>query len=246
MAAVLLLLPLFAFIFANLFMMNIGKVFIDALAGLNHLIATVFILFFIVPLLARDIESRVCYLLLTPPVSRLQYILGRFTGVVFTFFALMLLLILSGTLFTLLLLQGSLPIYHAGLESSTVASLIFFQLFHYLSLIGITFFIFSWATGMAEIMLFTSAVTFFSWSFPPVLAALKSPEASRDMPVWMNTLLDSIYQILPHLNGNQITLMLGHGISVSLQEIAAYCLEHLTYTAAGVILAALFFRRRDL
>lgn len=244
--ATLLLLPFASFIFTNLFLMDIGKVYVDTMAGLSHLVAIIYILFFAAPLLARDIEAHVCYFLLTPPVSRPQYLLGRFFGITLIFILLLILLSIVGTFGVWLVLDNNYLVHQSGLTLPRIAVLAFFQFFHYISLLGVTVFIFSWATGMAEIMLFTSMVTFLCWVFPPIIQALQNPDVAKDMPAWVTRLLESTYSLLPHLNGSEIASSLAHAISIGIAPAAYYTLEHLSYAAITVILGIWLFNRRDL
>lgn len=244
--AFLLLFPFASFIFTNLFLMDIGKVFVDAMAGLSHLVGIVYILFFAAPLLARDIEARVCYFLLTPPVSRNQYLLGRFAGISTIFILLLVVLSITGTLCAWLVLEGNFAVYHSGLTLSRIAVLAFFQFFHYISLLGIALFIFSWASGMAEIMLFTSLVTLLCWVFPPIIQAMQNPEVVKDIPLWITQLLDAVYGLLPHLNGSEIALALAHGVSIGAVPTTYYALEHISYAVIAVILSMWLFSKRDL
>lgn len=242
----LLLLPFVSLIFTNLFLMDIGKVFVDAMAGLSHLIAIIYILFFATPLISKDIESRVCYFLLTPPVSRNHYILGRFLGICLIFITLLLILSLSGTLSAWLVLEDNFTIHHSGLSISSIPTLMFFQFFHYISLLGVALFIFSWATGMAEVMLFTTLITFLCWIFPPIMKALQNPDVAQDIPAWITILLDYTYGLLPHLNGAEIASSIGHGINIPATATLYYATEHLSYAVIGALLAMWSFRNRDL
>jgi len=238
--------PMASFIFSNLFMQNIGKVFIDGLLALNHLFAWLFILFFTAPLLGRDLESKTCYFLLCPPVTRNQYLIGRFIGLLLIFLLLFAVLAISGTLITWVLFDSSYVAYMAGLTLTSPVSIAFFLFLNYLSVMGAVIFIFSWATGIAELMLFSSAILFLSWIFPPVLNALQNPEVAKQAPSWSTFLLDSIYQLLPHLNGTTIATSIAYGEKIPLIHILAFSFEHISYVMIGVLLASIIFKKRDL
>ena len=241
-----LILPLAAFILCNLFMQDIGKVFIDGIIGLHHLFAWAFILFFASPLLAKDVESKTCYLLLCPPVTRNQYLMGRFIGILGMFVLLFFVLAISSACITASLFDESYSGYMSGLTLLTIPSISFFQFVNYLSMIGALIFIFSWATGVAEIMLFTMSVLFLSWLFPPMLSALQRPDLAQHTPEWNQLLIKGVYQLFPHLNGANIATALAYGKELPLPQITAYCIEHITYTALCLILASILFRKRNL
>ena len=119
--------PLAAFVLTGLFMQDLGKVFIDGVIGLHHLFAWAFILFFAAPLLAKDVESKTCYFLLCPPVTRNQYLMGRFIGIVSMFAVLLAILALSSACITVTLFDESYSGYMSGLSLAAIPSISFFN-----------------------------------------------------------------------------------------------------------------------
>jgi len=238
--------PLAAFVLSNLFMHDLGKVFIDGIIGLHHLFAWAFILFFAAPLLAKDIESKTCYLLLCPPVTRNQYLIGRFIGILSIFMLIFSALAVSSACITVSLFDESYSGYMVGLSVATIPTISFFQFINYLSMLGALMFIFSWATGVAEVMLFTMAVLFLSWIFPPVLNAMQDPNLAKHNPEWNHHIIEAIYQLFPHLNSANIATAIAYGKDLPIPQITAYSLEHITYTALCLILASILFKKRDL
>jgi hypothetical protein len=116
----------------------------------------------------------------------------------------------------------------------------------YLSLIAVSFFVFSWATGSAEVLSFTFLIWLLAWFFPPVLVAMQDSEVAKTIPTYLHLFLEACYQLLPHLTGGEIANRLAHGQGLRLKETVFFLLEHVAYTMILVQLALMLFRRRDL
>jgi len=238
--------PLGGITLGALFMADIGKVYMDAVAAVSQLLAVVFLLFLAVKLLSRDIFDRVCYILLTTPVTRTDYYSGRFIGLVLVFMVLLIDLMLSAVLGAFFYIEGKAEIYQSGYSWLLVAEMMFFHFFQYVSLLGIIFFIVSWSSGDAETMLFTVSVLIFTWVFPPVLKAMQNPDVSSEVPDMILNMLQVVYEMIPHLQGGEISLRLAHGSHIGLSDALLYALEHTLYGIVFFVIGLIIFKRRDL
>ena len=241
-----LLVPILSTIFASLFMVDIGKVYLDALSGCAQLIASCFILFVCAPLMARDLEQNICHLLLTPPVSRQNYLLGRFAGLLVCFALLLLAVGICGGLGAQLYIQELKLAYQGQIVFGTVFIVIYFTFFQYIAFLGALYFFFSWATGAAEIMVFLASLMLMAWVFPPILHAMVNTEVATHVPSFIQGGLNWLYHLLPHLNGSNIYSYLAHDGGVPIMHAIWYTTEHLAYTAILLVLGIILFLRRDL
>ena len=241
-----LLSPGLAIVMGSLFMVDIGKVYIDTIAAFSQLIAIMFLIFMVVGLLSKDIFDRVCYILLTPPMTRFDYFFGRFLGFMLAFLALLLVLFVASLVIGLLYLGAKPSFYQSGFSGFLLAQLMFFYFFQYIAVLGVIFFIISWSSGAAEAMLFTVALLIFTWVFPPVLQAMQNPDVLRATPNIVMMLLEWVYEIIPHLQGGDISLALAHGETIQVQQGLLYVTEHMVYSVLFFTLGFIFFKRRDL
>ncbi|MFC1536941.1 hypothetical protein ACFL48_03895 [Pseudomonadota bacterium] len=240
-----LVLMVVALTFTGLFMLDLGKVFIDTMFASTHLLCFTFLMFLAAPFLARDIDAHFTYILLTLPISRGQYLLGRFIGLCATFLLLIIVLIIV----TSLSLELASSIWGSYMATADIGSMvlgIFLIAWQYLSLIAIALFVFSWATGSAEILSFTFLIWLLSWFFPPVLTAMQDSEVAQTIPPFLHVILESCYQLVPHLTGGEIANRLAHGISLQGKEIIYYLIEHTAYATILFTSALILFRRRNL
>ncbi|MFC1545857.1 hypothetical protein ACFL4I_00380 [Pseudomonadota bacterium] len=241
---VLLILPLAAVVFSNLFLLEMGKVRIDTLAAGERIIAALYILVIVVSLIGSDIARGTSYLFLTPPNTRRDYLIGRFLGVTTGLFILMLCAALGGEAVITLSMISDIPTYRHGLDYGNGALLAMFVFYQHISVLAAIMFICVWATGTAEMMVFSFGMIVLAWSLPAVLQAMQSREVLQHVPESVAVLLKSISYLFPKLNGAEIALALGHGLPIT--GIIAHVAEHSGYALFMFGLALYTFSKRDL
>ena len=203
-----------------------------------------FIAIFIgIGLVSKEVERRSIYSLLSKPVSRPQFIVGKYVGLVLTLavnvavMAVALYLILV----YMTLVQPAATLAAADTPSADPA------------LLKALFLIF------VELMLVTAIALFFSTFSTPILSAaltfglyiaghfnadLKNFDKVVDSTpaVWLARVL---YHVLPDLSAFDVKLEVVHGLPVTAGYIASTALYGLTYIAAVLLVATFVFSRRD-
>jgi len=239
-----LLSPLLAFVFASLFMLDLGKVFVDAVFACSHLLAVIYLLFLAAPFLAQDLKKRFYFMLVGHGVSRQQYLLTRFIGLATMLLLLLLVQAMSAGV-AAWVCQGLWEDYASSLHPWLVSSGCMLYAVEYLSLIAVAMLLFSWVSGEHELLVMLFLVWLLCWIFPPVLMALQDPEVAEKMPEWMGYAIHGVYQLLPHLNGTLISLHLAHGDLLPFRQVLMFLLEHVAYAAVACMMAVRIFSRRD-
>lgn len=242
--ASLILLPLAATVFSNLFLLDIGKVRMDVLIAGNRIIATLYILVIAVMLMANDISKGMIHIFLTPPSGRKEYMIGRFIGL-FTGLATILITSAIGDEAVLWLTFSEQPaVYQHGLEIGDGFLLALFTFYQHISVLAAILFICTWATSLAEMFVFSSGILMLAWTLPPVLNAMKTSEVLQRTPEWIALFLKNISYLLPNLNGAEIGLALANGLPII--SIWPHFLEHTCYALLMLGLALFSLSRRDL
>ena len=240
------LLPVTALVFANLFLFEIAKVQADVLISGARILASIYILFIAVTLLGRDIGQKVCHLFLAPPLSRFSYLTGRFLGLLAGLFFLMAIVMLTAEASLLLTLNPEGEIGRNALPWYTGLSLAGFTFYQHVSLLAAVVLVCTWATGLAEMLVFSVALLLLSWVVPPIILVLQSPDVTSQFPSVVATIIEGVGMILPQLNGGNIGLALAHGLPISSVDIVWHIVEHTAYAFLMFGLALLAFSRRDL
>ena len=184
-----------------------------------------------VGLIHGEIDRRTIYTLLSKPLSRKEFIVGKYLGLLLTVW--MQLFIMSAAF---LLVPWSVG---APLEGGHLAAL---------GLIGV------------ELMVVVAMATLFSSFTTPLLASLFSVgiyvagQLTRDMrqlgsqsgDAGVGMLTDTLYRILPDLQSFNLTIQAVHGLAIPASEIWLPVLYGMGYSALLLGLAILLFERRDL
>jgi ABC-type transport system involved in multi-copper enzyme maturation permease subunit len=244
--AALLLVPWLLLIPASLFLLDVGKVLIDLLFTALHAWLLVYLFFQAAPLIARDIEQGSCHIFLTLPMRRSHYLWARFAGMIVALLPLLAAYGLSASLTLAFAESRWQAIYVAPDVVSLFLGGAALIVLPYLALTAVLFLIASWATGLPETMVFLFSVWLLCWSLPPVLGALQQKEVAAKTPPWIDTMLQTVNQVLPDLSSSRISLYLAHGRALDAVAVAGYCLQHLAYALLAMILAIFVFKRRDL
>ncbi len=240
-----LLLPWLMLVPMSLFLLDLGKVLADLLFTTEHMMLAGFVFFMALPLMARDIEQKVCHLLLSVPMSRSTYLLSRYLGMAAAMLPLTgLLLLSSAAAFVFVAYQW--PDYTTLDLAWGVPLGEMLLLLPYLALLGALFLIVVLASGSSESMVFLFSVWLLSWSVPPVLEALMRPEVAAKMPHGLFVLVQALEYMLPDLSSARLSLDVAHAHWPAPEMLLAYACEHLSYAGIALILAMLRFERRDL
>jgi len=245
-AFLVLIMPIATLTISGLFFFDVSKVQIDVLSAGMHAAAMVYILFIATTLMGRDISSGACYFLLAPPLTRSQYIAGRFLGLLTGLIILIAVASLVAEALTALSMYTRFPIYRHGLEWFTGLYLGGGVLIQYISLLAVAVFICAWATAIAEMLTFVIAFMFLAWTFPTILTVLQSPEILQQVPPFVATLIHATSWLFPELNGAMVGLKLAHGLGFDTAELFAFIIQHVGYTMLMLGGAAWLFSKRSL
>jgi len=245
-AVAILITPIIALVFSNIFIFDIGKVRIDVFAAATRLLITSYILFVAVTLMGRDIGQKSCYQFLMPPVSRHAYLTGRFAGLTLCMLMLMVITMIAGELLIALTLSDTSEIYRHGITQGQGFTLAILSFVQHVSLLAMVMMICVWATGLAEMLVFSIAAIFLGWTLPPIIHALQNQEVMQHVPPLISSLTNSIGYIFPQLNGGDIAVALAHGVNISSTDILLHFTEHFSYALIMFVLALIIFSRRDL
>ena len=194
-------------------------------------------------LVSKEVERRSVFALLAKPLTREQFILGKYFGLVMT-------LVVNLSLMTLALYAvlayyswSSLPVVRSGWPAPAVDPRL---------LIAVTLVV-------GELMLVTAIALFFSTFSSPLLSALltlacwvaghfnadlRHFEAVVDSPVAIYV-ARVLYYLLPNLAPFNVRAEVVYGMPIAWSHVAYTLLYGVTYIGAVLIAAIAIFRRRD-
>lgn len=208
-----------------------GKILLDLGQSAMFLVGSMIAIFLGVGLVSREIERRTVYSILSKPVSRAQFLLGKVLGLTTTLTAA--LAVMAATLALVCVAYGLAP----GWPLVESVLLIWVELVLLTSL-AVTFASFS-STTLAAMF------SFACWIIGQVVGDLKQIAANTSSAP-TRTLLELIYWIAPDLSLFNVTSKASYGIAVPAGQLATTIGYGLLYTAALLCLASALFSRRDL
>jgi ABC-type transport system involved in multi-copper enzyme maturation permease subunit len=180
-------------------------------------------------LIFREMEKRTIYLILSKPVKRYQFLLGKFMGLAMI---LLLVLIALGILFyVVLILKGD--------RSPRLGLAFAFIYLEWLIIAGIAILFSSFSTPLLSVMLTLAA--FFMGHLTDSLLMLRDRLSSGAG----NTILTGLFYFLPNLEMFNVRTQLVHNIPVPWNYFLEAGIYGVLYLSALLLIAIQIFHKRD-
>lgn len=231
---------------AGFFMRDIGKVTVDMnLSALS--VAGLLLVFFVgVNLMAKDIDRKTIHLVLSKPISRVEYLWGKYLGILFfVFVSLAILLALSSA--TVFFLHWSYPDYFGQFSWAIFFIAAFFVFVKIALLTSIVVFFSSITTNSFITLIFSVCAFIVGSTIEEVLFYLRSGFAAQELAI-SNTLrhfLDIVSYLAPNLSVFDFKTEAAHGLAIGLDRLGFSLAYAVVYITVLLLLASLIFRRRE-
>lgn len=181
-------------------------------------------------LVYKEIEKRTVYLILTRPIHRWQFIIGKYLGLMLVLFESVL--IMTGIFYLMLLLLG----IQANFFMLWAVLLIFFQL---AVVTAIAIFFSTFSTPI------TSAVfTFALYVIGHLTRDLKTLAAISKSSI-ANIFSDIFYYLLPNLANFNIKAQIVHNALLDYKVLLLTIVYAIVYSSFVLFLSCLVFRKKD-
>ena len=231
---------------AGFFMRDIGKVTVDMnLSALTF--AGLLLVFFVgVNLMAKDIDRKTIHLVLSKPISRAQYIWGKYLGIQL-FMSVSLLLLFFCSCLTVGLLLQLYPNYFIGFSWANFFIASFFVLVKFSVLSAIVVF-FSSITSSSLITLIFSLSTYVAGvTIEEVVFYLQSEFAAQEKIISesLKNFIDVVSYIIPNFAVFDFTLEAAHGLVIANNRIFLSLGYGAIYISILLMLASFIFSRRE-
>jgi len=231
-------------VFSSFSMRQPLEVAINYSLSVIHILAIILTLFFGLNLISRELESRENHFILSQPIPRASYILGKYSGFLVNISVIVLLLGFF-SLMGLMLMTGG--------QKSAIA----LPLLTYLSALGGIFL--SCSILGAIIVLLTSVAT--SSIFPFLLSCavyavgestqavkryIASGMVGKDFPPLLKVVTDIIYYLFPNFSLFDFKAYAIYGLPFSGKLFLVALAYGVTYVAVCLFFAVVLFERRDI
>lgn len=225
---------------------EVGKVAVDMALSTISFTGLILVLFIGINLMAKDLDKRTIYTVLSRPISRLKYILGKFLGMILLVVVTMSVLSLMA-MAAIILLKMTHADYFTRFSWPLIALSVSLTIFMLIVLSAVSF-LFASFTSTSFITLVLTIITYIiGSSLSGVKALVESPPQEIGFAVSPVTIkmIQAAYYIFPNLSLFDVKLQAAHGISVSSTFVVWSLLYGLVYITLSITLAALIFRKKE-
>ncbi|MDH4162422.1 MAG: ABC transporter permease [Nitrospirota bacterium] len=235
----------FSLLLSNMAPRDVGKVAVDMALSTISFAGLLLVLFVGINLMAKDLDKRTIYSVLSRPVSRSEYVVGKFFGLCLLIVAVVVFLSIFALL-SILMLKLSYPNYFEKFAWSLVILAITFEGAMLILLSAISFF-FASLTSTSFVTLVLTVISYLIGnSIRDVKALVESPAAAgiQISPVMVKT-VQAAYYLFPNLSLFDVKIQAAHGLPIPLNYILLLLLYFVVYSSLVITLAALIFRRKE-
>jgi ABC-type transport system involved in multi-copper enzyme maturation permease subunit len=240
----LMLLGLNLFV-ANMAPHDVGKVAIDMALSTVSFSGLLIVLFVGINLMAKDLDRRTIYMVLSKPISREEYIFGKFFGMVL----LLIFTILCISIFAclcLFVLKASYADYFPRFSWGLVSLGLFFIMITLILLSALSFLFASFSSTSFITLVLTIISYLIGQSLSDIKALIESAQITGQAvsPITVKV-VQVAYYIFPNLSFFDIKTQVAHGLFVSGSTVFWTILYGLVYTALAITAASLIFRKKE-
>ena len=236
----------FSVLAAGLFMRDIGKIILDICLASVSLGGLLVPFFLTVNLLAGDLERRTIYTILSQPVSRTYYIIGKFLGLASLAFVIMLIL----TITSLLAVQVGILLFTSKyFLSYSITAVLISSLSSFAGvalLIACVIFWSSVTTSSFLATLLTISTYLIGQTMEELVRFMAVKTPGVEFSPFLNKTVFLVLYIFPNLAAFDLKQQAAHGIIPSMAHLFFLGLYGIGYSIVIITLATFFFSRRDL
>ena len=243
---VALMMLLATILITSLFAHELGKVMVDLNLSTIAFAGLLLTFFVNINLMAKDIDKRTIYCVLSKPISRTEYILGKYAGLILLVFVALFFLFLfsAGVAWAI---KSSHPVYYfRDFSWFCYLQAFCYELMMFMLLNAIIIFFSSITTSSFLTLLFSIAVYITGQSIEEVVQFFKKEASGSGCSGSINHhFIEIIQYIFPNLSAFDIKTLASHGKLIDAGHTAAIFGYSIIYTMLILFIAALIFNRRE-
>lgn len=229
---------------AGFFMRQVGKVTVDMNLSALTFSGLLLVLFVALQLIAKDIDKKTIQLVFSKPVSRGEYICGKYFGILlFVFVSLALLVILSSS--TVYFLFNAYPKYFIGFSWYIYFLAIVFIFVQIAVLSSIVILFSSLTTSSFASLVFSICVYIVGVTIEDIVFYVESSFRVTEISPSVQEVLRTISYVLPNFSVWDFKLEAAHGLLVASSRIWFGLGYAAIYVIILLSLSCLFFCRRE-
>lgn len=233
------------FLLSNMIMQDVGKVAVDMALSTVSFTGLLLILFVGINLMAKDLDRRTIYTVLAKPISRQQYIVGKFLGMTLLVLATVFILSLFAVL-SIFLIKIANANYFPGFSWSIVLFALVFIALMLILLSALSFLFASFSSTSFITLVLTVIAYIIGQSLSEVKNLVEAPQAVgiHVSPITLK-IVQVAYYLFPNLSLFDIKTQAAHGLAVTPEYVFWVVLYGVVYIILAITFAAHIFKRRE-
>lgn len=224
---------------------EVGKVAVDLALSAVSFSGLLLVLFVGINLMAKDLDRKTIYMVLAKPVSRSQYLVGKFLGILLLITSCITILSLFAACSILLIKlghpksSGHFSWYLIGVSSLFTILM--------LMLVSALSFLFASFTSTSFLTFILTVISYIiGMALNDVKALVEAPQAfGIKVSAVTVKLVQAAYYIFPNLSLFDIKIQAAHGLIVSTAYIFSVIGYSFVYTALIMTFACMIFRKKE-
>ena len=236
--AIALLLCLVYITVIPMFAFDTGKVAVDLGSAFVTLAGLAIVVFLGIALLTKDIHQRTVCMILSRPISRSEYVLGKYCGLAITVLLAVVMIagltVFTSWLGTKLILEMKPPQHFSWV---VLGISVLFQYLSMLLLMAVAFFFACLTTSEYLSMLFTMGVYVIGNTLETIIAVIKEGQFVKVGSAYQ-ALLKAVAWIFPNLSAFDLKVYLSYGLPVPWGQVgwtAAYGIFYISLLAVATL-----------
>ncbi len=228
----------------TLFMRDIVKVAVDLSLSTVSFTGLLALLFIGVNLFGKDLDKRTIYMVISRPVSRSEYLVGKFIGIVLL--ALSVVVFLGLLSIVPVIMSKRFYYYTEARFDWWIYFIVVIYIFIKLVVVSSVITLFASFTSNSFIALVLSLVVYIiGQSTEGVRILLASRVEKVDANPMLSYMVEAAYYIFPNISAFDLKMQAAHGLSISSSYIIWTALYAVFYIVIALSIGALAFRRRE-
>ncbi len=228
----------------SLFMRELNKVAVDVNLSAITFAGLMMTFFVSINLMAKDMDKHTIYCVLSKPISRSEYIWGKFLGIMLLILAAFVILTGCSTLI-LLITKTFYSQWFVAFEWLPFYKAVYTELLMFAVLNAMVIFFSTITTSSFITLLFSLSIYIAGQTIEEVVLYLKT-QPNIALSGFVETMIDICQYILPNLAVFDMKINAAHALPISWTYLACVTAYGLIYSSILLVSASLIFRKREL
>lgn len=244
--SVFVVLLLFANTLLSQMMMQSGAKFASDMSLSVVLFSGLLVVLFIgVSLLSKDIDKRTIYMVLSKPISRSEYIYGKYIGICAIIAVCVVIVAFFGFL-SLYMVKVAVPGFFSSFDWFNYFIASFYIYLMLIILVACSFFYASFSSNSFLVLVLTVVTYLIGSTLSKVIFIIESSEKiGINVSNFTVKLITFASYVFPNFTVFDFKLQAGHGLSLDSTELFVAFLYGVVYIAVMLFLSVYVFRRRQ-